>query len=237
MEAQTMKWILCLAHGSRLARFGELPLLLKTLLAVALLCCLTGCSTIAEHMPPIPNEATYGMGYRFQTDTERKILDGGYLVDINLQTNDYHMTVRTPNFTRTVPSQTIDEPGVRDSWRANGLELGYGKPLWQTDESLPAYARLNWELNGGILIAYERIATENVRTVETVLGLQEIRERRNGDTKYLPTAGVGLGLKLGVDTPGGGQYRSVGLMVRGGYRVVGEFGETPYVDVGLVLGL
>jgi len=221
-----MKWIL--------------PLLLQCLALPAVLLFTTGCSTVSsvtKKLPPLPNEATYGMGYRFQTDTERDILDGGYSVDINLYTNDYHWTIRTPNFTRSVRSETIDDPDARDSWRANGVEIGYGKPIWKTDELLPAYARLDWELNGGILIANERIATDNIRTVETVLGTREIRERRSGDTVYLPTAGLGLGLRFGVDTPGGGQYSSIGLQVNGGYRVVGEFGETPYIDVGLVLGL
>lgn len=225
-----MKWIL--------------PLILKCLALPALFLFASGCGTISEktsgitkHLPPLPNEATYGMGYRFQTDTERDILDGGYLVDINLYTNDYHYTVRTPNFTRSVRSETIEEEGVRDSWRANGIEIGYGKPIWKTSDTLPAYARLSWELNGGILIANERIATENVRTVNTSFGPREVRERRKGDTAYLPTAGVGLGLRFGVDTPGGGQYSSVGLAINGGYRIAGEFGETPYIDVGLVLGL
>lgn len=225
-----MKWIL--------------PTLLQCLGLSALLLFASGCGTISKsmsgvtkHLPPLPNEATYGIGYRFQTDTERDILDGGYLVSINLYTNDYHYTVRTPNFTRSVRSETIEEEGVRDSWRANGIEIGYGKPIWKTSDTLPAYARLNWEINGGILIANERIATENVRTVETIFGTQEIREREKGDTAYLPTVGLGLGLRFGVDTPGGGQYSSVGLAINGGYRVAGEFGETPYIDVGLVLGL
>lgn len=197
---------------------------------------LTACSTVKQHMPALPNEATYGMGYRFQTDSDRDILDGGYLAEIHMYTNTYHYAVRTPNFTQSIKSDRVE--GARDSWRANGIELAYGRPLWQTDpNSVIGSTKFSWELNGGFLIAQERRATDRVQTLQTAFGPQEVRVREQGDTAYLPTAGVGLHFSTSIKTPGGGQYSSVGLGVQGGYRVAGEFGGTPYIDVGLVLGL
>lgn len=188
---------------------------------------LAGCSSI-------PNEAFYGVSYRIQPDTEDDVYESGFVPEIRMFTNTWHVSLRTPNTSERVPSRTVD--GEEDVIRVNGAEIGFGRPLWKTDDTGFFNARLDWEISGGFASASESLATTNTRRIVTTAGVREVVRRTSGDRDYYPMGGVGLSLSGHMNTPGS-RYSSIGLGVNGGYRTLGKLGDTPYVEFFLALGL
>lgn len=202
------------------------------LLLACLLGGLTGCGTFSGF--ELPDDLYYGGSYRNMPDSDRNILEHGYIPEIRAQTNDWHVAIRTPIHLRDIRSQDVE--GARDSWRSNGAELAYGRPLLQSEDD-DFYSRLNWEVNGGFLQATEREATTNVIRRATPFGIVEGFQRRTGSQKFLPTAGVGLNWMGGVKLGQGTQYSSLGIGVSAGYRTNFELDETFYFDISVLMGL